>query len=56
MTTTTAGTWTIDASHSAVSFTVRHLMSKVRGNFEKFEGTITTGTELVETSVQASID
>ena len=34
-----AGTWTIDPSHSEVGFTVRHLMSKVRGQFEKFEGT-----------------
>ena len=33
------GTWTIDPSHSEVGFTVRHLMTKVRGQFEKFEGT-----------------
>jgi polyisoprenoid-binding protein YceI len=51
-----AGTWTIDPSHSEVGFTVRHLMSKVRGQFEKFEGTLTTGTSLTETSAQASID
>ena len=38
-----AGTWTIDPSHSEVGFTVRHLMSKVRGQFTKFEGTLTTG-------------
>ena len=38
-----AGTWTIDPSHSEVGFTVRHLMTKVRGQFEKFEGTVTTG-------------
>ena len=38
-----AGTWTIDPSHSEVGFTARHLMSKVRGLFEKFEGTIVTG-------------
>ena len=37
------GTWTIDPSHSEVGFTARHLMSKVRGLFESFEGTITTG-------------
>ena len=56
MTATTPGTWTIDPSHSEVSFTVRHLMSKVRGQFETFEGTITTGSELAATSVEASID
>ena len=63
MTTTTdfstdivAGTWTIDPSHSEVGFTVRHLMSKVRGQFTKFEGTLTTGTSLEETRADATID
>ena len=51
-----AGTWTIDPSHSEVGFTVRHLMSKVRGQFEKFEGTLTTGTSLAETKAEATID
>ncbi|MET3963214.1 polyisoprenoid-binding protein YceI [Marmoricola sp. OAE513] len=51
-----AGTWTIDASHSEVGFTVRHLMSKVRGQFEKFEGKLTTGTALSETKAEATID
>jgi len=32
------GTWAIDPSHSEVGFTVRHLMTKVRGLFETFEG------------------
>ncbi len=48
-----AGTWTIDPSHSEVGFTARHLMSKVRGLFEKFEGTIVTGDS---PSATASID
>jgi polyisoprenoid-binding protein YceI len=51
-----AGTWTIDPSHSEVGFTVRHLMSKVRGQFEKFEGTITTGDSLAEARAEATID
>ena len=51
-----AGTWTIDPSHSEVGFTVRHLMSKVRGQFTKFEGTLTTGTSLAETRAEATID
>src|SRR6478735_6288969 len=38
-----AGTWSIDPSHSEVGFTARHLMTKVRGLFEKFEGQIVTG-------------
>jgi polyisoprenoid-binding protein YceI len=51
-----AGTWTIDPSHSEVGFTVRHLMSKVRGQFETFEGTLTTGERLEDTRATASID
>lgn len=52
-----AGTWNIDASHSEVGFTVRHLMvSKVRGKFEKFSGTITIAENPLESSVQAEID
>ena len=47
------GTWSIDPSHSEVGFTARHLMSKVRGRFEKFEGTIVTGDAPTAT---ASID
>ena len=51
-----AGTWAIDPSHSEVGFTVRHLMSKVRGQFTNFEGTLTTGTSLEETRAEATID
>ncbi len=33
--------WQIDTAHSQIQFTVRHLMiSKVRGSFEKFSGTV----------------
>src|SRR3954447_18813113 len=53
----TAGTWAIDISHSEVSFTVRHLMvSKVRGTFTKFEGTIEVADDLLASSVYATID
>jgi len=48
-----AGTWTIDPSHSEIGFTARHLMSKVRGLFESFEGQIVTGEQ---PSATASID
>ncbi|HEY0903608.1 MAG TPA: YceI family protein [Marmoricola sp.] len=51
-----AGTWTIDPSHSEVGFTVRHLMTKVRGQFETFQGTVSTGSSLEETKAEASID
>ncbi|WP_374613366.1 YceI family protein, partial [Gordonia sp. (in: high G+C Gram-positive bacteria)] len=51
-----AGTWTIDTVHSAVNFSVKHLMvSKVRGSFDTFSGTITVD-ENGTPAVQAEID
>lgn len=51
-----AGTWIIDPVHSAVNFSVRHLMvSKVRGKFENFSGTITID-ENGNSAVTAEID
>jgi polyisoprenoid-binding protein YceI len=35
-----ADTYTVDKVHSDVTFQVRHFVSKVRGNFTDFEGTI----------------
>ncbi|TXL61933.1 YceI family protein [Aeromicrobium terrae] len=58
-TTTTAlstGTWTIDPAHTEIGFSVRHLMSKVRGNFKQFEGSVTTGENLTDTAVRVSVD
>ena len=48
-----AGTWNIDPSHSEIGFTARHLMSKVRGLFENFEGQVVTGEQ---PSATATID
>src|SRR5689334_13258501 len=40
------GTWAIDPVHSSISFSVRHLMvSKVRGQFQDFSGTITVAED-----------
>jgi polyisoprenoid-binding protein YceI len=52
-----AGTWAIDPVHSEVSFTVRHMMvSKVRGRFDTFEGTVVTGADPLSSTVTASVD
>ncbi len=52
-----AGTWTIDPVHSHVGFMARHLMvSKVRGNFTKFEGQIITAADPLQSSATATID
>jgi polyisoprenoid-binding protein YceI len=50
------GTWQIDPVHSDVSFSVRHMMvSKVRGHFSEFTGTIVTAENPAESSVTAEI-
>jgi len=52
-----AGRWTIDPVHSEVSFVVRHMMvSKVRGRFDNFEGTIETAPDPLQSTVTASVD
>jgi polyisoprenoid-binding protein YceI len=52
-----AGTWAIDPVHSEVSFVVRHMMvSKVRGRFDKFEGTFVTAADPAASSVTAKVE
>ncbi|ATE53850.1 MULTISPECIES: YceI family protein [Actinosynnema] len=51
------GSWAIDPVHSDVSFTVRHLgISKVRGHFGAFEGSVVTAENPLESTVTATID
>jgi len=52
----TKGTWAIDPSHSEIGFTVRHLVSKVRGKFETFEGAIVAAEDLTNSTVSVSVD
>jgi polyisoprenoid-binding protein YceI len=50
------GTYAVDASHTHVGFKVRHLMvSKVRGRFADFEGTVTIAPEPLESSVAVTV-
>ncbi|MCY0878867.1 MAG: YceI family protein [Firmicutes bacterium] len=35
-----SSTWVVDPAHSTVGFVVRHLVSKVRGHFQEFQGKI----------------
>jgi polyisoprenoid-binding protein YceI len=52
-----AGTWDIDAAHSTVGFSVRHMMvSKVRGYFREFSGVLVTAEDPAASSVEATID
>jgi polyisoprenoid-binding protein YceI len=51
------GTYEIDKSHSMVEFVGRHLMvTKVRGRFTEFSGTIRVGETPEESSVDVTID
>jgi polyisoprenoid-binding protein YceI len=51
------GTWDVDTVHSEVTFVIRHMVvSKVRGRFDKFEATIVTAEDPLQSSVQATID
>ena len=52
-----AGTWVTDPTHSEVGFSIRHLMlSKVRGRFGGFEGTLVTTDDPLASSVDATIE
>ncbi|MEQ4725615.1 YceI family protein [Nonomuraea sp. B19D2] len=51
-----AGHWTLDPFHSAVGFTIRHLgISKVRGQFMRFEADLIVGDTLDSCAVTATV-
>jgi polyisoprenoid-binding protein YceI len=51
------GTWDIDAAHSTVGFSVRHMMvSKVRGYFREFSGVLVTAEDPTQSSVTATVN
>jgi polyisoprenoid-binding protein YceI len=55
-TTIPAGTWVLDAVHSTVGFTVRHMMvSKVRGRFTDFTADIVTAADPLQSTVSATV-
>jgi len=52
-----AGNWALDLAHCTVEFTARHMaISKVRGRFHSFAGTVTIGESLEECSLTATVD
>ncbi|AGC43178.1 hypothetical protein MYSTI_01846 [Myxococcus stipitatus DSM 14675] len=57
-----ASEWEVDSSHSSVEFSIRHLVSNVRGRFDKVEGTLSrddadpTQSKMTLTIDVASID
>lgn len=52
----TPGTWRIDPAHSEVGFMIRHLMSKVRGSFTAFSGSLEIADDLESSEVRVTVD
>ena len=51
------GVFDLDVTHSTVSFSVRHLMvSKTRGRFGTFSGSVTIADDPIASSVEVTID
>ncbi|MDX1747863.1 MAG: YceI family protein, partial [Halobacteriales archaeon] len=51
------GTWAIDTAHTMIGFSVKHLMtSRVRGGFDRFDGTIRMADTPEQSSVEVTID
>ncbi len=52
----TPGIWSIDPMHSTVEVIVRHMVvSKVRGRFNEFSGTINVAESVEDSTVEATI-
>ena len=52
----TAGTYVIDPTHTRIGFVARHLMvTKVRGAFREYTGTITIGEDVASSTAEATI-
>jgi polyisoprenoid-binding protein YceI len=50
-----AGTWTFDKNHTRLEFVARHMLSKVRGRFTEFDGTVTIGERPEESRVEVEM-
>ena len=51
----TTGTWNIDPAHTEVSFVIRHLMTKVRGSFTEFAGSVQIADDIAASSANVEI-
>ena len=50
-----AGTWTFDKAHTRIEFVARHMLSKVRGRFSEFDGTVTIAERPEDSHVEVEI-
>jgi len=51
-----AGTWTFDKNHTNVEFVARHMISKVRGRFNGFDGTVVIGERPEDSYAEVELD
>jgi polyisoprenoid-binding protein YceI len=51
-----AGTWVFDKAHTSIEFVARHMLSKVRGRFTEFDGTIVIGEGLEDSSAEVELE
>jgi len=50
------GTWTLDKAHTKVGFIAKHLMiTKVRGHFDDFEGTVEIADDLSMSAIEVTL-
>lgn len=49
------GEYTVDPAHTAVEFVARHMLTKVRGRFTDFAGTITVGDRPEDSSARIAV-
>ena len=50
-----SGKWELDPVHTAVEFVARHMLTKVRGRFTEFSGTIVIGNKPEDTHVDVEM-
>lgn len=50
-----AGTYSLDLSHTSVEFVARHILSRTRGRFAEFSGTIEVAEHLEDSALQVEI-
>jgi polyisoprenoid-binding protein YceI len=50
-----AGTWVFDKAHTSLEFVARHMLAKVRGRFNEFDGRVVIGEGLEDSSVEVEM-
>jgi polyisoprenoid-binding protein YceI len=51
------GTWSLETQHTKIGFLAKHLMvTKVRGYFDEYEGTVEIADDLTDSKIDVTID